>query len=135
MRNTVEPLLLDTSIPGTQSLSRKDAHIVFVSISSIEVDCEQSLVFFRFSKGSARAHERWAVKPPDARHEVSSLQSHAWSFACLGRFAQRIKKKERLLVVYYRRGTPIQGIGKGTFFWVPKPGFNLYSGDTLALKK
>ena len=25
--------------------------------------------------------------------------------------------------------------GKGHFFWVPKPGFNLLSGDTIALKK
>ena len=25
--------------------------------------------------------------------------------------------------------------GKGHFLWVPKPGFNLHSGDTLTLKK
>ena len=31
---------------------------------------------------------------------VSRHQSRAWSFACLGRFARRTKKKERLLVVY-----------------------------------
>ena len=31
---------------------------------------------------------------------VLRLQSRAFSFACLGRFARRIKKKERLLVVY-----------------------------------
>ena len=31
-------------------------------------DCEQSLFFFRFSKGSARARERWAAKW-DARNE------------------------------------------------------------------
>ena len=30
---------------------------------------------------------------------VSRLQSRAWSFACLGRFARRTKKEERLLVV------------------------------------
>ena len=30
---------------------------------------------------------------------VSPLQSRAWSFACLRRFAQRTNKKERLLVV------------------------------------
>ena len=30
---------------------------------------------------------------------VSRLQSRAWSFACLGRFARRTKKRERLLVV------------------------------------
>ena len=31
---------------------------------------------------------------------VSRLQSRAWSFAYLGRFARRTKKKGRLLVVY-----------------------------------
>ena len=31
---------------------------------------------------------------------LSRLQSRAWSFACLARFARRTKKKERLLVVY-----------------------------------
>ena len=31
---------------------------------------------------------------------VSRLQSRAWSFACLVGFAQRTKKKERLLLVY-----------------------------------
>ena len=31
---------------------------------------------------------------------VSRLQSRAWSFACLGGFAPRTKKKERLLVVW-----------------------------------
>ena len=34
-----------------------------------DIDCEQSLFFFRFSKGSARARERWAAKPRDARRE------------------------------------------------------------------
>ena len=74
------------------------------------IDCKQSLLFFRFGKRSARARERWAAKLRDARREtretraaaspVSHLQSRAWSFACLGRFAWRTKKKERLLVVY-----------------------------------
>ena len=32
----------------------------------------------------------------------------------------------------YWKDTSIQG--KGHFFWVPKPGFNLHSGDTYALK-
>ena len=31
---------------------------------------------------------------------VSRLQSRAWSFACLRRFARRTKKTERLVVVY-----------------------------------
>ena len=33
-----------------------------------QIDCEQSLFFFRFSKGSAHARER-AAKPRDARNE------------------------------------------------------------------
>ena len=33
------------------------------------------------------------------RRKYSRLQSHAWSFSCLARFARRTKKKERLLVV------------------------------------
>ena len=33
------------------------------------LDCEQSLFFLRFSEGSARARERRAVKPRDARNE------------------------------------------------------------------
>ena len=33
------------------------------------LDCEQSLFFFRFSKGSARARERSAAKPRDVRNE------------------------------------------------------------------
>ena len=55
-----------------------------------DIDCEQSLFYFRFSKGSARARERRAAKPRDARNEGG---------ACLRRFARRTKKKERLLVV------------------------------------
>ena len=35
-----------------------------------------------------------------AASPVSRIQSRAWSFACLRRFARRTKKKERLLVVY-----------------------------------
>ena len=87
------------------------------SLFLIALDCELSLFFFRFSKGSARAREHWAAKPRDARNEGGSprrkksrllscpsrrLQSRAWSFACLGRFTRRTKKKERLLVVYDR---------------------------------
>ena len=80
------------------------------------LDCEQSLLV-----GSAWARERWAAKPRDARNEggsprrkkrdrlhsqtqwntrraspVSRLQSRAWSFACLGRFARRTKPSEKL---------------------------------------
>ena len=36
------------------------------------VDCEQSLIFFIFSEGSARAREHRAAKPRDARNEGGS---------------------------------------------------------------
>ena len=81
------------------------------------LDCEQSLFFFRFSKGvhvraSVERRRRETRETRAAAQEekketiffraspVSRLQSRAWSFACLGRFARRTKKKERLLVVY-----------------------------------
>ena len=59
------------------------------------LDCEQSLFFFR---QCTRAR---ALSGEAARHEKRGrrLQSRAWSFACLGRFARRTKKKERLLGV------------------------------------
>ena len=61
------------------------------------LDCEQSLFFFRFQdgKGSAGACEveRRSLETRDRR-------ATAGSFACLGRFALRTKRKERLLVVY-----------------------------------
>ena len=41
-------------------------------IASKAVDCEKSLFFFRFSKGSAHARERRAAKPRDARNKGGS---------------------------------------------------------------
>ena len=32
-------------------------------------------------------------------------------------------------------GTPLFTRGKEHFFWIPKPGFNLHLGETLAIKK
>ena len=43
-----------------------------VDCSIILIDCEQSRFFFRFSKGSARARERWAAKPRNTRNEGGS---------------------------------------------------------------
>ena len=40
--------------------------------ATLLLDREQSLFFFRFSKGSARARERWAARPRDARNEGGS---------------------------------------------------------------
>ena len=44
----------------------------FYHAAEASLDCYQCLFFFRFSKGSARARERWAAKPRDARNEVVS---------------------------------------------------------------
>ena len=48
----------------------------------------------RETRAAARLKEKRASP-------VSGLQSRAWSFVCLGRFARRTKKKERLLLVYH----------------------------------
>ena len=51
---------------------------------------------------------REVTREPRAKGDPSArggeLQSRAWSFACLGRFARRTKKKERLLVVQAKKG-------------------------------
>ena len=47
----------------------------------------------RVSSSKAVRREKW-------RRPVLCLQSWAWSFACLVRFAWWTKKKERMLVVY-----------------------------------
>ena len=46
------------------------------------------------------------------------------------------RKKVHIIFVFvsFIEGTPLLR-GKGHFFWVPKPRFNLHSEDTLALKK
>ena len=58
------------------------------------LDCKQSLFFFRFSKGSTCTS---VTRNESGRPR---RKKRAWSFACLGRFAGRTKKKERLLIVY-----------------------------------
>ena len=54
------------------------------------IDCEQSLFFFRFSESNARreTRETWAVK------RVAICVSRA--------LLDRLQKKERLLVVYVK---------------------------------
>ena len=50
---------------------------------------------------AAARREKRGRQPEEKKEPVSGLQSRAWSFACLGRFARRTKKKERLLVVLH----------------------------------
>ena len=55
--------------------------------------CEQSLFFFRFSKGTARARERWAPSrqaPSVTREVIYGSSAFCWTD----------QEKERLLIVY-----------------------------------
>ena len=74
-------------LPKTTINTKSYDSVKLSALFRLVLDLDQPLFFFRFSKGSARARERWAAKPPDPR------KKGAWSFACLGRFAQRAKKK------------------------------------------
>ena len=74
------------------------------------VDCEQSLFFFRFSKGSARARERRSREKREtraaAREERECLSRLAPSVTrvaiCVSRvLLDGLQKKEGLLVVYH----------------------------------
>ena len=51
------------------------------------IDCEQSLLFFRFGKGSARARERWAAKLRDARRETRDARNEGGSLSRLRSFS------------------------------------------------
>ena len=64
-------------------------------------DCEQSLIFYRFSEGSACARERLATaRNEDGAFPASCPLSRAWTLWSLSRFARRTKKKEGLFVVF-----------------------------------
>ena len=54
------------SLLGLRGLSE---HFYHHYLLASNVDCEQSLFFFRFSEGSARARERRAAKPRGARND------------------------------------------------------------------
>ena len=68
--------------------------------SATELDCEQSLFFFRFSKSNARARERRSRETRETRaaareaSPVSRHQSRAWPFACLAVSSTDYRKRE-----------------------------------------
>ena len=62
-------------------------------MGNVEVAYRLQTVYLFLHLGSARARV-----PP-----VSCLQSRAWSFACLARFARWANKKERLFEVYLKK--------------------------------
>ena len=130
-RMVTGPVLTDDQvlelIAGILSRSnlQQDSKVSFEEFTNVRdlIDCEQSLFFFRFSKGSARAR---AVKPREARNEggsprrkretarlaraneirvglttISHLAPSVTRVAiCVSRvLLDRLQKKERLLVV------------------------------------
>ena len=62
--------------------------------SSAEIDCEQSLFFFRISEGSARERERRAAKPRDVRNEGGSprRKKRVSLFSCLSNLAPLVTR-------------------------------------------
>ena len=100
---------MQTNVPFFAAVLIASHADVLRGSSRFPVDCEQSLFFFIFSKGSARARERRA-KPRDARNEGSSqrrkrvapsrtLSNARGHLRVSSVFARWTKKKERLLVV------------------------------------
>ena len=74
--------------------------------SATELDCEQSLFFFRFSKSNARARGGEAARRAKRGRQPekplpSRAISHARGHLRVSRFPRRTTEKERLLVVYY----------------------------------
>ena len=65
-----------------------------------------------------------------------SIQSIQWNFSFGTDLYPRDTKNVHIIFVFVIsfEGTPLFR-GKGYFFKVPTPRFNLHSGDTLALKK
>ena len=55
--------------------------------------------------------------------EAARLEKQGWSFACLGRFPRRTKKKERLVVVYpyFEPYTELDAMPKPFFLSSKKP--------------
>ena len=72
------------------------------------------------ARASVERRNRETQETRAAAFPVSRLQSRAWSFACLGRFARRTKEKERLLVVYSANAEAmgLNPVQVPKFFWV-----------------
>ena len=78
---------------GENKVTKHQMFLIVMYTVILALDCEQSLFYFRFSKGSAGARERWAAKPRDT--SLAPLVTRV--VICVS----RTKKKERLLVVYF----------------------------------
>ena len=65
------------------------------------IDCGQSIFYFDLVRG-VHAHARRKKRGEKRASPVSRLQSRAWSFMRLARFARRTKMKERLPYMGHR---------------------------------
>ena len=125
---TVEPLLWYSSIQGTPPLrehriwSQKNIHIIFVFVTSIE-----ETPLFRGHKicSHKNVHIIFVLLPLLKGHLYSGDRKFG---------STKIYVHIIFVSVTSIEGTPLFR-GKGHFFWVPKFGLNILSGDTLALKK
>ena len=78
----------------------------------LEVDCEQSLVFFRFSESRARVRDQRSDETRETSAAAVSLAPSVTSVAiCVSRILlDGLQKKERLLVVEFGTDTPINNL-------------------------
>ena len=81
---------------------------------------------FTFSSSSIRWWSR--IIRPSIYSETSP-----WDTSIHG--TQNLVPEQCAEALHLLEGHLYLGVGKGHFFWVSKPGFNLHSGNTLALKK
>ena len=69
-----------------------------VRVFSDKLDCEQPLFSFRYSKGSARARERWTAKPRDARSDRGRQPEKKKEF--LLSYLSRLRPSVTRVVIY-----------------------------------
>ena len=80
------------------------------------IDCGQSIFYFDLVRG-VHAHARRKKRGEKRASPISRLQSRAWSFIRLARFARRTKMKERLPYMgrrIHKVGTYGEKKGKGS---------------------
>ena len=88
-------------------MESKVAHLHILQTTDCNLDCEQSLFFFRFSESNARAREQRSRETRETRvgareekRDCSLAPSVTRVAICVSRvLLDRLQKKERLLVV------------------------------------
>ena len=102
------------------SIESKVAHLHILQTTDCNLDCEQSLFFFRFSESNARARERRSRETRETKAAVplpSRAISHGRGHLRVSRFARQTTEKRetaRSLIVIHLALTKLQ-VG----FWGP----------------